>query len=153
IRLPMVARRSPAITTPSARLTAMMVVACGAMSAGPGGNGRPPGNSSGAVRLRKSGNEAMPGVVNAAGSRPVESKPADTSFPSDALCYFETVSAPYPAERHDTINEWSCRPRPDAGSLAALLDVAPDELLGILLQHGVDLVEQVVDIFSDLLVS
>src|SRR2546423_14098858 len=37
-------------------------------------------------------------------------------------------------------------------SLSALLDVAPDELLGVLLQHRVDLVEQVVDVLADLLV-
>src|SRR5690606_10684407 len=34
---------------------------------------------------------------------------------------------------------------------AALLHVPPDELLGVLLQHGVDLVEDVVDLLGDLL--
>src|SRR5436305_7736521 len=37
------------------------------------------------------------------------------------------------------------------GLLAALLDIPPHELLGVLLQHGVDLVEQIVDILADLL--
>src|SRR3954468_19590947 len=37
------------------------------------------------------------------------------------------------------------------GSLTALLDVPPHELLGVLLQHGVDLVEEIVDVLADLL--
>src|ERR1051326_933877 len=41
----------------------------------------------------------------------------------------------------------------DARSLAALLDVPADELLGVLLQHRVDLVEQVVDVLGDLLLT
>ncbi len=50
IRLPMVARRSPAITTPSAVAMATIVVPCGAISAdSPGGSGRRPGSSSGAA--------------------------------------------------------------------------------------------------------
>src|SRR2546421_5949751 len=36
-------------------------------------------------------------------------------------------------------------------SLTALLDVPPHELLGVLLKHGVDLVEQIVNVFADLL--
>src|SRR5512142_478717 len=37
--------------------------------------------------------------------------------------------------------------------LAALLDVAADELLGILLEHRVDLVEKIVDVLRQLLVT
>src|SRR4051794_38447334 len=36
--------------------------------------------------------------------------------------------------------------------LAALLDIAPDELLRVLLEHGIDLVQQIVDIFGQLFV-
>src|SRR2546430_7227480 len=48
---------------------------------------------------------------------------------------------------HGTIIAGTC----PAGSLAALLDIPPHELLGVLLQHGVDLVEEIVDILADLL--
>src|SRR5215217_886111 len=41
---------------------------------------------------------------------------------------------------------------PAPGLLAALLDVPPHELLGVLLKYGVDLIEQVVDVLGDLLV-
>src|SRR3954453_15001338 len=37
------------------------------------------------------------------------------------------------------------------GSLTALLDVPPHELLGVLFEHGVDLVEEIVDVLADLL--
>src|SRR4029079_17241681 len=40
---------------------------------------------------------------------------------------------------------------PGGRLLAALLDVVPDELLGVLLEHRVDLVEEVVELFLDLL--
>ena len=60
----MVARRSPAITTPSAQAIATMVVACGARSAAmPGGSGRRPGSSSGAAALRNSVKEDVPALV------------------------------------------------------------------------------------------
>src|SRR2546423_7204940 len=48
---------------------------------------------------------------------------------------------------HGTIIAGRC----PAGSLAALLDIPPHELLGVLLQHGVDLVEEIVNVFADLL--
>ena len=77
----MVARRSPAITTPSAAAIATIVVACGARSAAmPGGSGRRPGSSSGATRLRKSVKEDVPALVNTSGRRPDGSKPAATWF-------------------------------------------------------------------------
>src|SRR5256885_4481699 len=142
IRLPMVARRSPAITTPSPQVIATMVVPCGATSAvRPGGSGRRPGSSSGAVRLRNSVNEETPGVVNAAGRRPDGSRPADTNSPSGVLslvdrCWKRLSRA---RAREDQRGRMSAE-----GLLAALLDVPADELLGVLLQHGVDLVEQVV---------
>ncbi len=90
MRLPMVARRSPAITTPSAKESATMVVAWGATSAEyPGGSGRRPGSISGAAELRKSVNDEVPVLVNSepmrfgtppyeAGSRPAGSIPAAT---------------------------------------------------------------------------
>src|SRR4051794_16004393 len=39
-------------------------------------------------------------------------------------------------------------PVPRRSLLATLLDVAADELLGVLLEHRVDLVQQVVDVFG-----
>jgi hypothetical protein len=47
------------------------------------------------------------------------------------------------------------RPRPPCAKrlLAALLDVGPDELLGVLLEHVVDLVEDGVDVLGQLLVA
>ena len=61
MRLPIVARRSPAITTPSRYVAATIVVACGARPAAePGGSGRRPGSSSGAALVRKSVNEEIP---------------------------------------------------------------------------------------------
>ena len=63
MRLPIVARRSPAITTPSTQLIATIVVPCGAMSAlTPGGSGRLPGSRCGAVLVRKSVNDETPAV-------------------------------------------------------------------------------------------
>lgn len=38
----------------------------------------------------------------------------------------------------------------DPPSLAALLDIGPDEVLGVLLEHVVDLVEQVVGVLGQL---
>ena len=61
--LPMVARLSPAITTPLANVTATIVVACGARSAAlPGGSERRVGSRSGATAPRNSANEDVPGV-------------------------------------------------------------------------------------------
>src|SRR5215472_7113607 len=83
--LPAVARRSPATTTPRSQDAATIVVACGrslmtALSPAPGGSERPraPGNSSGEYEARKSENEAIRGVRNAAGCQPLPSKCAAT---------------------------------------------------------------------------
>ena len=52
--------------------------------------------------------------------------------------------------RAGSLQRQAARPRL-APSLAALLDVVPDELLGVLLEDLVDLVEQVVELLLDLL--
>ncbi len=68
--LPIVARRSPAITTPPGKVAATIVVPCGARSpAWPGGSDRWDGSRSGAWPARKSVNEEVPGTMYAAGSR------------------------------------------------------------------------------------
>ena len=69
--LPIVARRSPAITTPSGNVAATIVVPCGARSAAcPGGSERRDGSRSGAWPARKSAKEDVPGTMYAAGRRP-----------------------------------------------------------------------------------
>jgi hypothetical protein len=61
--LPMVARRSPAITTPPSKVAATIVVPCGARSAAdPGGRLRWLGSSSGACWERNSENDEEPGT-------------------------------------------------------------------------------------------
>ena len=61
--LPIVARRSPAITTPPGKVAATMVVACGARSAAlPGGSTLREGSSSGETAPTNSANEDVPGV-------------------------------------------------------------------------------------------
>ena len=68
--LPIVARRSPAITTPPGKVAATIVVPCGARSAAdPSGSERRVGSSSGAWPARKSANDEVPGSRYAAGSR------------------------------------------------------------------------------------
>ncbi|MFD0568945.1 hypothetical protein ACFQ0T_06240 [Kitasatospora gansuensis] len=54
ITFPIVARRSPAITTPPPKTAATMVVPCGASIVRPSGSLRPPGSSSGECWPRKS---------------------------------------------------------------------------------------------------
>src|SRR5262245_46601449 len=79
IMFPMVARRSPAMTTPPSQAIATIVVAWGAMSAdSPGGSGRRPGSSSGAAALRNSVKDDVPTAVKAADSRLVGSTPTGT---------------------------------------------------------------------------
>jgi len=72
IRLPIVARRSPAMTIPSTQPIAMIVVACGGESGTlpttpPGGSGRPPGSMCGAERLRNSVKDDSPATRYDAG--------------------------------------------------------------------------------------
>src|SRR5690606_24533791 len=118
---PIVARRSPAITTPPAtpsapNVSATIVVACGASGAVPPtpcAATRCDGRRSGACPARKSRNDDDPGVVNASGSRPGWSVLIE--LPSPFL-------------------------------LAALLHEAPDEGLRVRLQHLVDLLEEGVDL-------
>jgi hypothetical protein len=66
--LPIVARRSPAITTPPGKVAATMVVACGASTVAPAGIARRCGSSSGAWDDRNSVNDEEPTARNAAGS-------------------------------------------------------------------------------------
>ena len=62
--LPMVARRSPAITRPPWNVAATIVVPCGARSAAlPAGSERRAGSRSGAWALRKSLKEEVPGCM------------------------------------------------------------------------------------------
>src|SRR5687768_3984837 len=110
--LPIVARRSPAITTPPGKVAATIVVPWGARSpAGEVGATRRDGSSSGACALRKSRKDEDPGVRYAAGSR----------------C-------------------WEVTRR----SLSALLDERLHEVLGVALEHLVDLVEDRVDVLVEL---
>ena len=60
--LPIVARRSPAMTTPEACVTATIVVPCGA-STEPAGKVRLAGSRSGAATPRNSAKELLPAAV------------------------------------------------------------------------------------------
>jgi hypothetical protein len=60
--LPMVARRSPAMTTPLAWVTATIVVPCGASTV-PGGRVSRDGRRSGAAAPRNSVKLLLPGAV------------------------------------------------------------------------------------------
>src|SRR4051812_15260872 len=71
--LPIVARRSPAMTTPWVWTTATMVVPCGAsmwLVMPAGRSRRRPGSRSGWWAARKSAKELLPGAKNARGSDP-----------------------------------------------------------------------------------
>lgn len=82
IMFPMVARRSPASTTPPGKEAATIVVPCGASIAPfSGGRFRLPGSIEGDWSDRKSMNEDEPGVRKAAGRRPVLRVLASTRFP------------------------------------------------------------------------
>src|SRR5580658_10771561 len=107
--LPSVARRSPAITTPSAKRSATTVVPWATAGTAPRSNSTGPGtgwkSSLRRIRAAKLGPGSSPGGKS---GRPTRLLPA-------------------------------------------LLDVVPDELLGVLLEHFVDLVEQVVELGLELL--
>ena len=62
MRLPIVARRSPAMTTPPAYVRVTIVVPCGASIAAPGGSVRPDGSSVGAWAERNSVKDEDPGT-------------------------------------------------------------------------------------------
>ena len=86
MRLPIVARRSPAMRMPSAVAIATIVVPCRVVSAATGcATLRRPGNSSGAATPRKSVKEEVPALVNTAGIRPDGSEPAATAVLSTRL--------------------------------------------------------------------
>ena len=81
IMFPIVARRSPASTTPPGNDTATIVVPCGAsMTPWTGGSCRLPGSISGWWSDRKSMKDDDPGVRKAAGRRPVLRVLASTRF-------------------------------------------------------------------------
>ena len=107
--LPIVARRSPAITTPPGKVAATIVVPCGARSpAWPCGTARRAGSRSGACSARKSANDDVPG-------------------------------------RQERRRQPPGR-RTSSSSLPALLDERLHEVLGVGLEHVVDLVEDRVDV-------
>src|SRR3954451_11305605 len=111
--LPIVARRSPAITTPPGNVAATMVVPCGARSAAlPSGRDLRLGSSSGACSDRKSANDEEPDARNAGPRR-------------------ESLKALLPA----------------------LLDERLHEVLGVGLEHVVDLAEDRVDVLVELLLA
>src|SRR6516225_2187552 len=163
ITLPAVDRRSPAMMTPPSKSAATIVVPCGRAPCGrvPGGSSRPvpwpgagapgcagtpgcaaaPGSRCGAEPARKSAKDEVPVARQAAVNRSPK-----LSSPTEILPVGRHWSLPRhycPAAR--------CAPRRPGnmislgrnadGSLPALLDIGPDELLGVLLQHLVDLVE------------
>src|SRR3954466_14395625 len=105
--LPIVARRSPAMTTPPGKVAATIVVPCGARSpACPWGTARRDGSRSGDCTARKSAKLEVPGAMNDAGSR-------------------ESVIFGVPAR---TVAK---RGFASAGSFAALLDERLHEVLGV----------------------
>src|SRR3954452_530708 len=135
MRLPAVARRSPAMTTPSSYEAATMVVPCGTERC----SADRFGSRSGDAARTNSVNEEDPGAV---AYRRMPCTPADRSMLNVAPRF-----------------EWGCL-RPYLGgrrgrtvrSLAALLHERAHEVLGIRLQDVVDLVQDRVDVLGQLLV-
>src|SRR5689334_22818830 len=153
IRFPDVARRSPAISTPPAKVQATIVVPCGTpRSPAPGATFRW-GSSSGACSRRKSENDDVADEKYAAGSagpemplvlsiRAQKSHLCEPGRPEPRAATGHARPRP-PAER-------SARARRPSGLLAALLHVGPDEVLGVLLEHVVDLVQDRVHVLAEL---
>src|SRR5664280_2941533 len=137
--LPIVARRSPAITTPRGWVTATIVVPCrtSPTTESPAAPRRP-GSRSGACAARKSVKEEDPGVRNVGGRQP-ERPESPMHDP------FSVSGGP---------RAMSGRRAGDVGALllAALLHVRAHELLGVLLQHVVDLVQERVHVITELVV-
>src|SRR5487761_1277775 len=174
IMFPAVARRSPAITTPRSVTTATIVVACGrllitsaATSESPASGPRSlAGRMSGAYEERKCVNDGMRAAMKAAWSRSVPLEKPPTPLPP--CCSGGSpprVNTALSLSRHyrpfgpllnsavapsfsPTANRSG---RGDGGLLAALLDVRTDELLGVLLKHLVDFVEDRVHVVGELL--
>ena len=103
------ARRSPAMTTPSAKRTATHVVACGTAPSAPAS----PGTGAGAVPRRRSSSGKL--------------EPGSSPARKMGIAHLRR------------------------GLLPTLLDVGLDEVLGVGLEHVVDLVEQVVELGLQLL--
>src|SRR6478735_7416188 len=161
--LPMVARRSPASTTPPSNTAETMVVPCGASMVIPSGRGRRPGSSCGAWLSRKSRNEEEPGVRKAAGRRPVPLRLASTRVLPDRRSKVGWCPGPYPLRGPVPrfLREICGNTRPQARSghtcgaraavfgvrggsprlLAALLDESAHEILRVGFQYLVDFVE------------
>src|SRR5664280_2500184 len=142
--LPIVARRSPAITTPRGWVTATIVVPCRTSpttetAAAP----RRPGSRSGACAARKSVKEEDPGVRNVDGRQPErQESPMHDPFSVSGERWAAS------GERWVAGNERALM----ALLLAALLHVRAHELLGVLLQHVVDLVQERVHVITELVV-
>src|SRR3954452_7778403 len=90
--LPIVARRSPATTTPPVWTIATIVVPCGASGTAAGSRPREPGTSSGAVAPRKSVNDGEPGVRYSTGSRPVPPARSGTNAPQHGRSARRTIA-------------------------------------------------------------
>ena len=75
--LPIVARRSPAITTPFWQVTATIVVPCGTVMGAAGDNAAAPcpGSRWGSAAVRNSVNDPLPGRMYAAGMADTGQRP------------------------------------------------------------------------------
>src|SRR4051794_10418566 len=135
---PIVARRSPPMTTPPSNSTATIVVPCGASGTVPGGTARPPGSRRGSCSWRKSAKDAEPGTWKARGSRPEGSRRSEVTLATLPGGSDSGGATPRPG--------WLLGRGPAERLLAALLHEGPDEVLGVRLQHVVDLVQDAVDV-------
>src|SRR6476620_3559914 len=109
MRLPIVARRSPAITTPPSKVSATIVVPCGASSAPPGGRGRLEGSRWGAWTPTNSVNELDPVAVKAAGNRPASWWPGKLTGRPSGRSRARTPPRWTPARRRSRRARCRCR--------------------------------------------
>src|SRR5450759_3789491 len=142
--LPIVARRSPAITTPRGWVTATIVVPCGnSPTTESPAVPRRPGSRSGACAARKSVKEEDPGVRNVGGRQPERPEsPMHDPFSVGGERWAASSELGVAGEERALT----------ARLLAALLHVRAHELLGVLLQHVVDLVQERVHVITELVV-
>src|ERR1035438_1048483 len=157
--LPAVDLRSPAMITPSSKASATMVVPCGrsaAAAAEPAAaRALAPGRSSGANEARKSAKDEVPAFMYAAENRPPKKSEPTRILP---IMRIRCLSRPYCRDSQHQARGPArcCQPTanpPGPGLLAALLNVGPDELLGVLLEYLVDLVEDRVHVISELVLA
>src|SRR5688500_8984318 len=122
--LPIVARRSPAITTPPAKVAATIVVPWGARSpASPAGTARRDGSRSGAWTPRKSAKLDVPGVMYDSGRR-------DSLIESLSALLDERLHEVLGVALEDLVDLVEDRVDVLVDHLLALGDVALDDLLG-----------------------